>query len=750
MGAETFYLAIVVILFMLAVADLVVGVSNDAVNFLISALGSKAAPYWLVMITASVGVMVGAIFSSGMMEVARKSIFNPDMFVFSEVMLIFLAVMLTDIILLDLFNTFGLPTSTTVSVVFELLGASVAIAAIKVSLSDDLALHLGDFINTEKALAIVGGILLSVVVAFVIGALVQYVARLLFSFGYERYNRWFGPIWGGLSISAITFFILLEGLEGSSIMTPERSLWVAEHTGTIMTYSLAGWTLLLFILHEAIKLNPLKVVVVMGTFALALAFAGNDLVNFIGVPLAGLRSYQEYVATGADPSQLTMTVLLEKVHTPTIYLLVAGLTMVLTLWFSKKARSVTETSINLSRQDSGYERFGATGFSRVLVRNAIRLGQGIAMVTPGPVKRFWNSRFDRATAIPYPKGQEPAFDLVRASVNLLVSSVLIASATSLKLPLSTTYVTFMVAMATSLSDGAWGRESAVYRVTGVVSVIGGWFVTALVAFTITFVFALLLHWQGHLMVALLSGLTFFSVVKSRLLHRKRQHKEELSREGGLAERINGSSDVFEACVSNIQDFVDKASGIYRANVEMLAKADRVELKRLYEQVADYDIQTKSLKNRIPETVARLADYAPTVSQHYVQMVDYLREITHSLEYIVQPSFEHINNNHRPLIAEQVEDLERLSQNVCSFFEEIREILLSQSFHRMSLLFDNRDQILLLLKELRESQVHRIKEDLVNTRNSVLYFNLLSESKNFVVYSLNLLKAERDFVMSKNV
>ncbi|MEE4256001.1 MAG: inorganic phosphate transporter, partial [Bacteroidales bacterium] len=482
---ETFYLVLVIVLFALAISDLIVGVSNDAVNFLNSAIGAKAAPFKIIMIVAALGVLVGATFSSGLMEVARKGIFHPGQFYFSEIMIIFLAVMITDVILLDTFNTFGLPTSTTVSIVFELLGGAVAISLIKIYGSMDTLSDMGKYINSSNALMIIFGILLSVAVAFTVGAVVQYLARLMFTFNYKKNLKYFGSLWGGIALTAITYFMIIKGAKGASFMNDDVKNFIEVNQWTIVAFSFVFWTILFQVLSMISKrINVLKIIVLVGTFALAMAFAGNDLVNFIGVPLAGYESFLAFLKSpGTDPNAMFMTALSGKIKTDTWMLLVAGLIMVATLYKSKKARSVVTTSLDLSRQNEGSERFNSTLFSRVLVRHTMNVAKGINYMIPAGVRNAINNRFDiekvKESNIEQQKKDAVSFDMIRASVNLVVASILIAFGTSMKLPLSTTYVTFMVVMGTSLADGAWGRESAVYRVTGVISVIGGWFLTAL-------------------------------------------------------------------------------------------------------------------------------------------------------------------------------------------------------------------------------------------------------------------------------
>src|SRR6056297_1715023 len=525
---ENFYLILVVILFALAISDLIVGVSNDAVNFLNSAIGSKVAPRHVIMIIASVGIIVGTTFSSGMMEVARKGIFHPDQFYFSEIMMIFLAVMLTDILLLDFFSTFGLPTSTTVSIVFELLGAAVAVSLIKLGSDAETANTLAGYINSTKALAIISGILLSVIVAFIIGAIVQFFVRIAFTYDYKKYIKYFGSVWGGIAITAITYFIVVKGAKGSSLIDAQGVKWIQENTGLILLVSFVGWSLILQAIYAIAKVNIFRGIVLVGTFALAMAFAGNDLVNFIGVPVAGFRSFMDINSTaGADPDSYLMTALTGEVKTNTFILLIAGIIMVITLWLSKKARSVTETEINLSRQEEGYERFGSSGISRLLVRKALEFNSFITNAVPDKIlkkiqKRFAFHNEDEQKSRKDKKEEKAYFDLVRASVNLTVASIIISFATSLKLPLSTTYVTFMVAMGTSLSDKAWGRESAVYRITGVFTVIGGWFFTALIAFTVAFIVANIITHGGIIAIGGMVVLAIIFLIRTHSIHKNKE------------------------------------------------------------------------------------------------------------------------------------------------------------------------------------------------------------------------------------
>src|SRR5690606_15735567 len=528
---ENIYLLMIVALAVLAIADLVVGVSNDAVNFLNSAIGSKAISFKTIMIVASVGVAVGAIFSSGMMEVARKGIFNPHEFMFNEIMIIFMAVMITDILLLDFFNTIGMPTSTTVSIVFELLGASVAMALIKVANDGGSFIDVISYINTSKATEIIFGILLSVVIAFTVGAMVQWIARLLLSYNFERKANWVGAIFGGLALTSLTYFIFMKGLKGMSFSQQPFDVlngktidnYLENEVALILIISLVIWSLLSFSLITWAKTNIYKLIILVGTFALALAFAGNDLVNFIGVPIAGWVSYSTWAGSGVAADAFSMAFLADQVPTPTILLIAAGLIMVATLWFSSKAKSVVKTSLDLSSQEETKERFQPNFLSRTFVRTAILGSQMSSYLLPESWQAKIEKQFEKPV-IPLKRDKTyelPAFDLVRAAINLMVAAALISVATSMKLPLSTTYVTFMVAMGTSLADRAWGAESAVYRVAGVLNVIGGWFFTAIIAFIAAATIAYFINWNVQVMVPILLLVATFLLVRSYISHKKK-------------------------------------------------------------------------------------------------------------------------------------------------------------------------------------------------------------------------------------
>ncbi|MBW6492711.1 MAG: inorganic phosphate transporter [Lentimicrobium sp.] len=746
---ESVYLILVIFLFILAFSDLMVGVANDAVNFLNSAVGAKAASFRTVLIVASIGILVGATFSSGLMEIARKGLFFPGQFSFNEVILVFLAVMITDVILLDMFNTFGLPTSTTVSIVFELLGASVALAIIKISGSEQTIQDIGQYINSAKALAIITGILVSVAVAFSVGALIQYITRVVFTFNL-RYNlKYYGAIWGGLAITGITYFMLIKGAKGASFITPEQLDYINSNTASILLASFAIWTVILQLFMLAFKLNVLKVIVLTGTFALAMAFAGNDLVNFIGVPLAGLKAYQLFIAVpGANPDTFLMSGLAEDVKTETWLLLIAGVLMAITLWTSKKARSVIETSVDLSRQGEGSERFNSSILSRNLVRGTMNMANAVNRFLPDRVNNWLEKRFelpDSTTIEQMPEGA--AFDMLRASVNLVVASMLIALGTSLKLPLSTTYVTFMVAMGTSLSDRAWGRESAVYRITGVLSVIGGWFFTALAAFTVALVAATILFFGGILATIGLLFLTGFLVFRTHKIHLRRSNEKKADALLDALPDELSTENILERCSLTIQQVLSQSITIFNEALMGLMDEDRKVMKNAKANSDALNISTKRLKNHVGSTLTHLREDSIESGHFYVQAIDYLREINHCISYIAQPSYEHVENNHKPLVPLQIEELSRLNGEVSLLFKEISAMLSRKNYEDFDLIVNRQQNIQRIVEETRKKQVKRIKNSETGTRNSILFLNILAEIKNLSLFTVNLLKSSRDFEMS---
>lgn len=747
---ENFYLILVVVLFALAISDLIVGVSNDAVNFLNSAIGSKAAPKWIIFLMASLGIMVGATFSNGMMEVARKGIFHPDQFYFAEIMVIFLAVMITDIILLDMFNTFGMPTSTTVSIVFELLGAAVAVSVVKIKTAGgSVVAELYQYINSEKALAIIGGILLSVFVAFTVGAIVMYLTRLLFSFEYGKSLKYFGSAFGGLAITAITYFMLIKGIKGSSyagfMLDSGETVqeWAAHNTAMILFASFVGWTIIIQLLRWIFNIDILKVIVLVGTFALAMAFAGNDLVNFIGVPVAGFKSFQAWVASGMSPEAFSMEKLAGKSSTPVYMLLISGLVMVVTLIMSKKAQAVTKTEINLARQSEGMERFGSSLIARLMVRSSINFNKSVSRSMPTSVRESVSRRFTPVALGPVNDPETPAFDKIRASVNLVTASILIAIATSFKLPLSTTYVTFMVAMGTSLSDRAWDRESAVYRISGVFAVIGGWFLTAIIAFTVSGLVALFISIGGKFLIFVFVAVAIFMVIRTQFIFKKRNQKDIEEEEEAFNE-TDGVEKVMQKCRKHCINAIQSSNNAFTLGIGSFLQENRSELKESILLKDKLNSKSKKIKSKIFDTLSKIEDHVDT-GHYYVQVVDYQREIAHSLNFLIQPLFEHMDNHHKPFSKVQAEELQELAKKLDEFYQIGLTMIEKNTFGNLDELLIKRDEIVDYLKKTEKNQIKRIKSKEVNTRNSVLYFNINSETKNLLMHSINLIKAHRDFV-----
>ena len=739
------YLIIVIIMLALAVSGLVVGVANDAVNFLNSALGSKAAPRYIIMTVASVGIIVGAITSSGMMEVARSGVFHLAMFTFTEVMLLFLAVMFTNVILLDIFNTLGMPTSTTVSLVFGLLGAAVGVCVFKISsgtlvtMPDGLPATMGDMINTGNAMAIIGGILISVAIAFVCGTVVMYLTRLIFSFRYQTKLRTLGSLWCGIALTAISYFAVFKGLKDAHVISDELMYWMEHHTIELLGILVAGWTVVMFLLN-LMKVNILKVTVLAGTFSLALAFAGNDLVNFIGVFVAGVDSYQIVRHTG--DIHMLMGDLNKPVVANLLILFISGVVMVVTLWFSKKAKAVSDTEINLARQDVGVERFGSTSLSRAIVRSALNANRNYEKYMPERVQRFVASRF-----VPVLNVRDKApFDLIRATVNLTVASILISMATSLQLPLSTTYVTFMVAMGSSLSDRAWGRESAVYRITGVLTVIAGWFFTALVAFTIAFAVAAALMWGSTIAVVVLTVLCGYLLFQSTVMYGKKV-KKEAERE---AQSKVGSEEesIVDRCIREVTETMSKVTTIYNQTLTGLFNEDRKLLKQMVRESEALYQAAHERKHEVLPTLLELQENYVETGHYYVQIADYLDEVAKALVHITRPSFDHINNNHEGFRVDQLEDLRRVNNQVSMIYSKINQMLRTGNYSELDEILHLRDELFDTLAAAIKSQIKRVKAKASTTRSSILYLTIINETKTMVLQSRNLLKSQKYFLQKK--
>jgi phosphate/sulfate permease len=741
---ETFYIIVLVILFALAITDLVVGVSNDAVNFLNSAIGSKAISLKTIMIVASIGVAVGAIFSSGLMEVARKGIFDPSQFYFDEIMIIFLAVMITDVLLLDFFNSLGLPTSTTVSIVFELLGAAVSVAAIKLyeqSQSFDLVYN---YINTAKALEIIMGILLSVLIAFTVGAIVQYLSRLVFSFQFERKMKYVGSVFGGVSITAITYFIFIKGMKSISFIPGSVKDFVNDQTLIIIGISFLFWTLVSQLMMSFFKINILRAIIVIGTFALALAFAGNDLVNFIGVPIAAWQSYDIWMASGQAPGQLGMTGLAGAVQTPEILLIGAGAIMVITLWFSSKARAVVDTGINLSRQGDGAERFEPNSLSRVIVRYSVILSNSITHILPNRVTSSIESKFQKPKELLNDRRIDaPAFDMVRASVNLVVASILISIGTNLKLPLSTTYVTFMVAMGTSLADRAWDRESAVYRVAGVINVVGGWFVTALVAFVAAAIFAMVIWYGGMVAISLLVGLAVFLIVRGAILHNRKKRLEQSKKRFNRSDIIT-INEITQETSQNVSNVIKGINKRYSKVINHLGYHDLSKLKKDKKRLNELDGEVEELKDNVFYFIKSLEDNSVEASKFYILFLDYLQDMVQSIGLIAQSSYKHVNNNHKNLKFNQIRDLKSVDRDMQVLFDDIIETFDSHSFENINRILEEKQKLMDKVSELIQKQINRIRTSETSPKNTKLYFGILLETKDLISATMNLLQLFDDY------
>ena len=725
---------------LLAVADLVVGVSNDAVNFLNSAIGSKAISFKKIMIIASLGVFIGAVFSSGMMEVARKGIFMPSKFYFDEIMFIFMAVMIGDILLLDFFNTLGMPTSTTVSIVFNLLGAAVVMALIKIGMSDtETAADLVNYINTEKAKQIISGILLSVVISFTVGMLVQWISRLVFSFQYEKKVKNFGFVFAGICLTAIGYFIFFKGLKGTPFYGDIKD-FLAQNSFLVIGLMLAFWTLLMFIIDKVFKINVLIIVIGVGTFGLALAFAGNDLVNFIGVPMAAYHSYEAWSVSGIPASEFSMEILSEKVPTEPGLLFIAGAIMVITLAFSKKARTVADTSIDLSRQGDGSERFQPNILSRSIVKGSTKLVSVVNTILPAAVQtKITNSFQTPAIEISEEKAKAlPAFDMIRASINLAVAGILISIATSLKLPLSTTYVTFMVAMGTSLADRAWGRESAVYRVAGVVNVIGGWFFTAFSAFTFAGILTYIIYMGRGAAVAILLLFAGVLVVRNYLSHKKKANaqSDHSSLKKSASQTVQG---IIEESADNVAKSIYRTTSIFNGVVDGLSNQDTGALKKMRKRVGKFEDEVESLRNHLFYFIKNLDETSVRGSNFYIMVLANLTDVVQSLEFIAKKSFKHIDNNHKPLSKSQISDLNEIQTIFDGMLVSVEQAFTSKSFGDLSTCLDQEDAILALISDKIDAQIARTRKEEVSPKNTTLYFNLLLETKDLVKAVMRLVE-----------
>lgn len=745
---DNIYLLMIIALAVLAIADLVVGVSNDAVNFLNSAIGSKAISFKTIMIIASAGIACGAIFSSGLMEVARKGIFNPGEFYFQEIMFIFMAVMITDILLLDFFNTLGMPTSTTVSIVFELLGAAVAMSLLKIGAANGDFSDVVNYINTSKAIQIISGILLSVFVAFTIGAVVQWISRLLLSYNFEKKAKWVGALFGGVALSSMVYFILMKGIKGTPFAGESFEIlggmkikdFLEAEVFSIVIVNFIVWSVLSYVFIHVAKINIYKVIIGVGTFALALAFAGNDLVNFIGVPIAAWQSYEAWVASGIPATEFSMDVLAKKVPTPTALLFVAGIIMVVTLWLSKKARYVADTEINLSREGEAKERFQPNFISRGLVRGSSNISKYFNSLLPKSLKTNMDKRFEKPViALSQDKVHKlPAFDMVRAAVNLMVAGILISIATSYKLPLSTTYVTFMVAMGTSLADRAWGAESAVYRVAGVLNVIGGWFGTAIIAFISAGTILTLINFGQGAAIAILLFAAILLLVRNYSAYNKKakEQKAEDSLNRAESSSVQG---VIEESASNIANVLKRTNKIYTNSINGLAKQDLELLKKNKKQGTKLSDEIEDLRNHLFYFIKNLDEANVGASNFYINTLAHLTDIAQSLEYIGKVSHKHVNNNHKKLKYNQIKEIKELDLELEKLFANTQQIFENRSFEEIGSTLEKKDGLFQLMSDKIERQVARTRTEESSPKNTTLYFSILTESKDLVEVVFELLE-----------
>jgi phosphate/sulfate permease len=743
----TFIIFLVVILFILAISDLIIGVSNDAVNFLNSAIGSKAAPYRVIIITAIVGILLGSFFSSGIMEIARKGIFHPEYFTFDKIMWVFLAVMLTDIILLDIFNSLGLPTSTTVSIVFELLGAAFVVGILFSIEKNDSIADAFQYINFESTISIITGIFLSVFIAFFCGVVFQYLFRQLFTFEYANRLKQFGAIFAGFGITSIVYFLLIKGLKGTTLFNPNSIAWVNDNIILLLVIIFIVIVLICFLLQHYTQVNPLKIVVLAGTFALAMAFAGNDLVNFIGVPITGYLAFQNWVASGIPAGELYQSYLAsDDVIVPNYMLLIAGIIMSLTIWFNAKARKVTETEVNLSRQDEGEERFKANAVSRSIVKSSIMLGNLVSVFLPRNTYKNYRlnlekSKIQKATNV---QGEDSAaFDLVRASSNLVIASIIIAWATSMKLPLSTTYVTFMVAMGSSLADRAWGRESAVYRVAGVMSVIGGWFITAVIAFVVAGLFALILYKGEVTGTIILICFTLTYIIFSHIKFTQKEKKAQKLK-GKFTVLEASDFDLFERNKRMVNNVLMELSQNYHSTISSLNDNNTSKLKKVNADMDEmvqygFKIRTKSIKY-----IKELQTTDKETAEVILYSTDLLQDMIQSAKFLTEESLEYINNLHQAPQKSFIKTIDKLNNKMDAFFKLIIESLSDPESIDYDVVRKNRDELREFINSHLDRQISEIQQRNLSTKQAILQTNIFLQSRDILAVMLRISKMYRRY------
>jgi phosphate/sulfate permease len=733
---------IVGLLFLLAITDLIVGVSNDAVNFLNSAIGSKVASFRTILIIASVGVLLGTLFSNGMMQIARNGIFQPEFFTFEKVMIIFLAVMLTDVILLDIYNTLGLPTSTTVSLIFELLGASLTVGVLYLLEQSQPVSELENVLNYRNALVIIGGIFFSVFIAFATGTTIHFFTRLLFTFRLKKSVRLFGPLFTGLAITTITYFLLIKGLEGSTLVTPAQLEWIQLHTLQIIAGSFLAISGITWILMRSIDFNPLKVIVLLGTFSLAMAFAGNDLVNFIGVSVAAFSSYQLWADSATAPEAFNMGVLNQEIGTPAWILLGAGVLMVLTLWFNAKSRKVTETEVSLGRQDEGDERFSANPFSRWLVGGSIFLGNRVLKLLPGN----WTHTLEKRLRKPKEKKKNldsPSFDLLRASVNLVVSSALIAFGTSQKLPLSTTFVTFMVAMGTSFADQAWGRESAVYRVSGVLQVIGGWVLTALVAFAGSAIVALFLYFTGFAGVIIVAVLALGLLIGSQVVFQRKQREENIA-DALIQQELITVRELLDQSKLRAGDNLQRISKLLNLSWSALSQDDQKALPFQQLEVRRLAMENERISNKIIKYIRKTERGGLPAGRLNLQVFDLLQDLYQSSLLISDVVSKHVINLHAPPDKRFLSILQQLESDLSPFWKGLKQGIEELNFEDREKVEQQYAKLTRFLQQKLDEEIHRIQQNEVSNRLATLQTRILLEMTDIIATAHRLYELYYDF------
>ena len=734
---ETFLPIVIAFIFVLAVLGIVAGVSNDATNFMSAAVGTKSATYRTVTIIASLGIIFGSLMSNGMMEIARNGVFSPQYFFANEIIYIYLAVMIANLILLDVFNSLGLPTSTSVSLVFELLGATVAIAMIKMRSGVLDGVGLSELINTDKALTMIVGIFLSVAIAFIFGIIVQYITRLIFSFNFEKNLKWKIGIFSGIATTALIYFMLIKGMKGAAFMTAEIKDWIDAHTLMLLGASFVFFTVLMQILFFC-KVNVLKLVVLIGTFALAMAFAGNDLVNFIGVPLAGLDTYIDVRHSGVPMDALSMNSLNTMSAANTIYIILAGLVMVVTLLTSKKAKIVLQTSLDLSKQNGGNESFGSSAIARALVRFTNNMVNAVDSILPAKVKVWIEKRFDNREMI---LEENASFDLIRGSVSIVLASMLIALGTSLKLPLSTTYVTFMVTMGASLSDRAWSRESAVYRVTGMFSVIGGWFITAIVAFIICFLIALLFYFGGVIAMLAMIALAVYIIIKNRARANKTEDNDEL-----FEKALNATEQevIYESFVQHNRESMNKmlnmSRDIYANIVDAFVKEDIKTLRKASNDCRDAKQIMKQLKRKEIMIMRRLDDKMNKNTWFHLSY-NSIEQILYSLRRVCDPCKEYVDNSFTPLDKKYLPEVENLKEKVFWSVDAAGITIYSSEYKDVDAVMERikvrEDEAV----EMSREQMNRIQNSKENIDLALLYLNIIQESSAIITEMRHILRNE---------